>query len=113
MLSRNGDFSRPGLPLYGDAAAIRDMEETMSSMRVISGASLAAAAALFLVAGCATSDKPAQSAEVQCSGINACKGQSACKSASNSCKGLNACKGQGWVPTASAEDCTSQGGKVI
>jgi hypothetical protein len=88
-------------------------EETMSNMRVISGASLAAAAALLLMAGCSSYDKSAQSAEVQCSGINACKGQSACKTASSSCKGLNACKGQGWVPTASAEDCTSQGGKVI
>ena len=85
----------------------------MSNMRVISGASLAAAAALILVAGCASNQKPAQTAEVHCAGINACKGQSACKSASNSCKGLNACKGQGWVPTASADACTSQGGKVI
>ncbi len=85
----------------------------MSNMRTISGASLAAAAALLLVAGCSTYDKPAQSAEVQCSGINACKGQSACKSATNSCKGLNACKGQGWLPTASAEECTAQGGTVL
>lgn len=85
----------------------------MSNIRVISGASLAAAAALILVAGCSSYDKSAQSAEVHCSGINACKGQSACKSGSNSCKGLNACKGQGWVPTASAEACTSQGGTVL
>ncbi len=85
----------------------------MSNMRKISGASLAAAAALLLVAGCASTDKATQSAAVQCSGINACKGQSACKSASNSCKGLNACKGQGWLPTASAEECTSKGGTVL
>jgi hypothetical protein len=85
----------------------------MSDMRAISGASLAAAAALLLVAGCSSYGKSGQSAEVQCSGINACKGQSACKTASNACKGLNACKGQGWVPTASAEECTSQGGKVL
>lgn len=85
----------------------------MSNMRNISGASLAAAAALLLVAGCSTYDKPAQSAEVHCSGINACKGQGACKSATNSCKGQAACKGQGWLPTASAEECTAAGGKVI
>jgi hypothetical protein len=65
------------------------------------------------MAGCSTSETPVQSAEVQCSGINACKGQSACKSASNSCKGLNACKGQGRVATASAEECISQSGKVL
>src|SRR5687768_17391225 len=97
-LSRIGDFSRAAPSPYGDAAAIRDSvtwEETMSNMRRASGASLAAAAALLLMAGCSTSDAPAQSAQVQCAGINACKGQSACKSASNSCKGLNACKGQG------------------
>jgi hypothetical protein len=85
----------------------------MSNMRAISGASLAAAAALLLVAGCAGSDKTTQSAEVMCSGINACKGQGACKSATNSCKGQAACKGQGWLPTASAEECTSQGGKAL
>ena len=85
----------------------------MSNMRKISGASLAAAAALLLVAGCASSEKPAQSAEVQCSGINACKGQSACKSASNACKGQNSCKGQGWLPTASVEECTQKGGTVL
>jgi hypothetical protein len=85
----------------------------MSNMRMISGTSLAAAAALLLVAGCSTYDKPAQSAEVHCSGINACKGQGACKTATNACKGQAACKGQGWLPTASAEECTSKGGKVI
>jgi hypothetical protein len=93
--------------------ANQECEETMSNVRKISGASLAAAAALILVAGCSTSDKPAQSAQVQCSGINACKGQGACKSATNSCKGQAACKGQGWLPTASAAECTSAGGKVI
>ena len=85
----------------------------MSNLRIISGASLAAAAALILVAGCSTSSSTTQSAEVMCSGINACKGQGACKSATNSCKGQAAGKGQGWLPTASAEDCTSQGGKVL
>ena len=84
----------------------------MSNMRKISGASLAAAAALLLVAGCAGAGTT-QSAEVQCSGINACKGQGACKTATNACKGQAACKGQGWLPTASAEECTSQGGKVL
>lgn len=85
----------------------------MSNIRKISGASLAAAAALLLVSGCANSGTSAQSAEVHCAGINACKGQSACKTANSSCKGQNACKGQGWLPTASAEECTSQGGTVI
>ena len=84
----------------------------MSHLRKITGASLAAAAAAILLAGCASQTAP-QSAEVHCAGINACKGQGACKGASNACKGQAACKGQGWLPTASAEECTSKGGTVI
>ena len=38
----------------------------------------------------------ADEAKMHCVGGNACKGQSACKSASNACKGKNACKGQGF-----------------
>ena len=37
------------------------------------------------------------SGKVKCSGINDCKGKSACKSATNSCKGQNDCKGKGWI----------------
>jgi hypothetical protein len=85
----------------------------MSHLHKTTGASLAAAAAVFLLAGCSTYDKPAQSAEVHCAGINACKGHSACKTANSSCKGLNACKGQGWLPTASAEECNTAGGTVL
>jgi hypothetical protein len=36
-----------------------------------------------------------------CKGINACKGQSASKSATNACEGQNACKDQGWVEARS------------
>jgi len=50
---------------------------------------------------------------VKCSGVNACKGQSACKGAANSCKGQNACKGQGWSETSNTQDCTQKGGKVL
>lgn len=61
-----------------------------------SGAALAAAAAmLFSMApiGVATA---ADEAKIHCTGVNACKGQSACKSATNACKGQNSCKGQGF-----------------
>ena len=50
---------------------------------------------------------------VKCHGTNACKGQSACKSATNACKGLNACKGQGFTEQKSSADCTAAGGKVL
>jgi hypothetical protein len=57
---------------------------------------------------------PASAAgEIKCSGINSCKGHSECNTANSSCKGQNSCKGQGWLPTASADECTAKGGKVI
>jgi hypothetical protein len=77
-----------------------------------SGAALAAAAFGLVTAGVALAPATSIAADnVQCSGVNACKGQAACKSASNSCKGQNACKGQGWIST-SAEQCKAWGGKI-
>ncbi|MGE0580290.1 MAG: hypothetical protein AB7F22_31120 [Reyranella sp.] len=48
----------------------------------------------------------AAQAQVPCTGANACKGQSACKTAKSSCKGQNACKGQGFVMTGTSFECT-------
>ena len=62
----------------------------------------ATAAAVFAVGTFAT----AASAQVPCTGVNACKGQSACKSAANACKGQNACKGKGFVNAGSTIECT-------
>ena len=45
----------------------------------------------------------------KCVGGNACKGQSACKTATGTCAGQNACKGQGFTITT-AEDCEAKGG---
>jgi hypothetical protein len=75
----------------------------------------ATAAALFLSGSVMAADSMGtkQEASVHCSGINSCKGTSECKTASNACKGQNSCKGMGWVTSASSEDCTSKGGKVI
>lgn len=70
----------------------------------------AAAATLFATCTIATL---AHAEGVKCNGINACKAQSSCQSASSSCKGLNACKGQGWKESRSAAECTSKGGKVL
>ena len=52
-------------------------------------------------------------AGVKCGASNACKGQSACKSANSACKGQNACKGQGFTEVADAAACTAKGGKVM
>lgn len=83
---------------------------------------VASAVAGLFATGCATSgasapaataSKDAQTASVNCAGINSCKGSGSCAGAGNSCKGQNACKGQGWVTTASEKECTDQGGKVV
>ncbi len=92
----------------------------MNTVKNLSGAALSAAAASLVLAGCNTmggSDQSAagmggsSQAKVHCFGVNACKGQTACKTASNACKGMNACKGQGWLPM-SASECSAQGGEV-
>ena len=51
--------------------------------------------------------------KVQCLGIHACKGQSACHVAGgHACAGQNACKGKGWI-SVTATECTAKGGTVI
>ena len=76
-----------------------------------SGTAMAAAALSLAVTGLAFAPAPVfAESSIQCFGVNACKGQGACKTASSSCKGQNACKGQGWI-TASSVDCATWGGK--
>jgi len=94
---------------------------------------LAARVAVLFLAACAekTAPKPsgatsptgaaanaasaAPTDAVQCLGIHACKGQSACHvlgPGGHACAGQNACKGKGWISVPRAE-CTRQGGKVL
>ena len=68
----------------------------------------AAAAAMFALAPVTAS----ASDEVKCVGANACKGHSACKTATTECKGQNNCKGQGFVMAADEAACTEMGGTV-
>ena len=60
-----------------------------------SGAAIATAAAL-LFSTLAVDTAAAAEAKMHCMGVNSCKGQSACKTASNECRGMNTCKGQGF-----------------
>lgn len=83
--------------------------ERMNTLKKATGAAAAIAAATMLLAGCesmpgSTSSK-ANSADVHCYGVNACKGHTACATASNKCKGM------GWMPM-SASDCAAKGGTV-
>lgn len=94
----------------------------MKSASKLAGLSLAAAAATLALAGCSSNGgyaggkkmaKPAgKMATVKCSGINSCKGKTACATATNSCAGQNSCKGKGWIKTSKSE-CSAKGGKII
>ncbi len=77
-----------------------------------SGATIAIAAASMILSG-AVMTTTAQAAEkdIKCVGVNACKGQSACKTAASSCKGKNGCKGKGFMMLSDAA-CKAKGGKV-
>jgi hypothetical protein len=90
------------------------MNKTNSTVKKLSGIALASAAATLLLAGttanAASHEK--KPAEVKCSGINSCKGTSACATATSACAGQNSCKGKGWIK-ASKADCDTKGGKVV
>ena len=74
----------------------------MSIATKTSGAAIATAAAL-LFGALATTTASADEAKVQCMGVNACKGQSACKTGDHACKGMNSCKGQGFLELTQKE----------
>ena len=79
----------------------------------IAGAMLATAVALaFRGSAVNAADTSTQPAQLKCLGANACKGQSACKTATNDCQGKNSCKGKGYVVTTDAKTCEAKGGHV-
>ncbi len=82
----------------------------MSSLKKATGLAIATAAAgMFALATPITAT--AAEGDVQCMGVNACKGHSSCKTANSSCKGQNSCKGQGFV-AVSKEACEQLGGEI-
>lgn len=56
-----------------------------------------AAAIAFVTAPLTSTLTQAASHKIKCYGVNACKGQSTCKTAKSACKGENSCKGHGFV----------------
>ena len=82
----------------------------------IAGAVLATAVALaFTGSRLNAGDAPSpstQAEQIKCLGINACKGQSACKNVNNDCQGKNSCKGKGYLVTTDAKTCQDKGGRV-
>jgi len=85
-------------------------------MRCAGKKTSAAFCSLLLLAAVPTlahADDKTKEAKVKCAGVNECKGQGSCHSASNACKGQNGCKGQGMTEAKSEKDCTGKGGKVV
>ena len=82
----------------------------MSMSKSLSGVAIATAAALAFSAAVVTTAS-AEQAKVHCDGVNACKGQSSCKSATNACKGQNSCKGKGFVEMTQ-KDCDAAKAKM-
>jgi hypothetical protein len=75
----------------------------MITAKKLTGLAMATAAAgLFATAAISTASA-AEEAKVHCDGVNGCKGQSACQTATHACKGQNSCKGQGWLYLSKAE----------
>ena len=68
-----------------------------------SGAALATAAAMLFGTSLVSTAFAGSDAKIHCTGVNACKGQSACKSANNACKGQNSCKGKGFLEMTQQE----------
>jgi hypothetical protein len=66
-------------------------------MKTASGAALTTAAAILFSTGFVSTTFAGSDAKIHCTGVNGCKGQSACKSATNACKGQNSCKGKGFL----------------
>lgn len=67
---------------------------------------LASAAAALFVAGVAAPAYSAEEGKVECQGVNSCKGQSSCKTATSECAGKNSCKGKG-VVELTPEECAA------
>jgi hypothetical protein len=81
----------------------------MNTTTKLSGFALATAAASLFALGSPAFAQESGSAKVHCYGVNSCKGQSACKTASSACKGQNSCKGKGFLEKTEAE-CEQMGG---
>lgn len=86
----------------------------MNHAKKLSRVALASATAAFVLTGISAAsiaNAAPKAALVKCSGINSCKGKSACGTATTACAGLNSCKGKGWIKTT-AKACKTKGGKI-
>ena len=83
-----------------------------NSRKKLTGAALAiAAAGLFGTTALTSTLASAADAQVQCWGVNSCKGHNDCKTANNDCKGMGSCAGQGFL-FMNKSDCMEKGGTI-
>ena len=84
----------------------------------VKGALIAASVAGLFACSAAPAEakktEPNPNEELQCGGINECKGKSDCHAidGSHTCGTLNACKGKGWL-SVTAKECQEKNGQVI
>lgn len=76
---------------------------------VLLGAALSGMLAATAQAEDPKNDMKPKGGNVECYGVNACKGQGECGSKTHGCAGMNECKGKGWI-SMTAEQCQSKGG---
>jgi hypothetical protein len=77
-------------------------------LKSTAGVAVATAVALLFGTGLVSSAFAGDEAKIHCAGVNACKGESACKSANNACKGQNSCKGKGFLEMTRKECADAQ-----
>ncbi len=83
----------------------------MNTKKAATGIAMAFAAASLFAAAPTIASADGHDAQVKCFGVNACKGQNDCKTASNACKGQAACKGEGFK-MMTEKACKDAGGTV-
>lgn len=86
----------------------------MNQAKKLSGVALATATAALMLTGMtvtSVANAGAKPATVKCTGINSCKGKSACGTATTTCAGQNSCKGKGWI-MVTPKVCKAKGGKI-
>lgn len=71
-----------------------------------------AAAGMIAFAGAPSSVSAAESEQVNCYGVNKCKGTGACGGKGHSCAGENACKGQGYLKIDKDTCLKIEGGRL-
>ena len=71
-----------------------------------------AVAGMIAFAGAPSSVSAEESENVNCYGVNKCKGVGACGGKGHSCAGENACKGQGYLKTDKETCLQIEGGRL-